>query len=294
VGEAHLAPSAQLRWQLSEEVIFSGGYSRRYQFAQSLRNPESLVGTIFPADLYVAAGDSVPVATSDNGYAALELRPTHGIRIGAQCYARTFDSVVIVAAQDFDPFATTGFAVGRGNSRGAAIELGANGARYGFLATYGLQRVRYEFADTTYVPDFGAAHTIDAGVTVFPTATTDVRLGVSSALGRRATATLGPFEWEASNLLDQGSEFGGSPSERLEPLGGTRLPHYMRVDLGVRKHWHLKIAGREGMLAVFGTATNLLQRSNALTVVHDPTTGQRTEIEMRPRSPLVLGIDWRF
>ena len=32
----------------------------------------------------------------------------------------------------------------------------------------------------------------------------------------------------------------------------------------------------------------------ALTVVTDPATGRQTEIEMRPRAPLVVGLDWRF
>jgi hypothetical protein len=48
------------------------------------------------------------------------------------------------------------------------------------------------------------------------------------------------------------------------------------------------------MLAMFGTFTNLLGRTNVLTIVTDPTTGGRSAIEMRPRSPLVVGLDWRF
>jgi hypothetical protein len=48
------------------------------------------------------------------------------------------------------------------------------------------------------------------------------------------------------------------------------------------------------MVALFGTVTNVLGRRNALTVVVDPTTGSRTPAEMRPRSPLVVGLDWRL
>jgi hypothetical protein len=77
-------------------------------------------------------------------------------------------------------------------------------------------------------------------------------------------------------------------------LGATRLPAYYRLDLGVRRQWNVRIGEREGRLAVFGTATNLLARKNVLTVSVDPATGERGEIEMMPPSPLVVGIDWRF
>jgi hypothetical protein len=103
----------------------------------------------------------------------------------------------------------------------------------------------------------------------------------------------GAFEWEACNLLDQGCEFGGSPQTDAA-LGATKLPAYARLDLGVRRHWHLRLVGRDVMLAAYGTLTNLLGRTNVLTVVTDPSTGRRTTIEMRPRAPLVVGLDWRF
>lgn len=105
---------------------------------------------------------------------------------------------------------------------------------------------------------------------------------------------LGAFEWEACNLLDQGCEFAGSPTHDTNRLGGTRLPSYFRLDLGLRKHWHLELAGRDVELALFATVTNLLGRRNVLAVATDPVTGMRSEIEMRPRAPLVVGLDWRF
>ncbi len=95
-------------------------------------------------------------------------------------------------------------------------------------------------------------------------------------------------------MLDRGCEFAGSPQARDEPLGASSLPAYLRIDLGFRKHWHLRLAGREGLLGVFGTVTNVLGRRNIVAVATDPGTGEAVEIEMRPRAPLVVGIDWRF
>jgi hypothetical protein len=110
-------------------------------------------------------------------------------------------------------------------------------------------------------------------------------------LGRRAATALGDLEYEAVNMLDQGGEFGGSP---LSGRPGAALPAYHRIDLGVRKSWHTRLGHRDGVLAAFGTVSNLLSRENVLTFEVNPATGARTPIEMRPFSPLVVGIDWQF
>lgn len=294
-GDLHLGPGIRLRWSPSAVLTLSGSYARRLQFAQSLRNQESVIGNVFPPDLYVGAGGAgLPVARSHVGIVALEHRPAAGIRVGAQAYARDLDALALVAPRDGDPYAATGFAVGSGVARGVSVEAAANGARYGLLATYGFQEVRLEYADTTFVPEHGASHTAGAGATIFPAPAFSVRLGVQAIVGRRTTAILGPFEWEACNLLDQGCELAGSPSERAEPLGATRLPAYVRVDLGVRKHWHVRAAGRDAQVALFATATNLLGRRNVLAVAVDPSTGERKEVAMLPLAPLVVGMDWRF
>jgi hypothetical protein len=293
-GDLHLSPRAQLRWRPSPEVSVSGSYARLHQFAQSLRNSESVVGNIFPADLYVGAGAGVPVARSHQGIVALEVRPTAGVRFGVQAYAREFDRLVLVAPRDGDPFATSGFVEGSGEAQGAAFEAGANGARYGIIAAYGLQRVRLESADTRYVPDYGPAHSLEGGITLFPSTTSSARLGVTGVFGRHTTPIEGLIEWEACNLLDHGCEFSGSPQHPLDSLGSTRLPGYLRVDVGIAKHWHLELAGREGLVSLFGTLSNVFGRKNVLTIATHPATGELTELTMRPLSPLVVGIDWRF
>jgi hypothetical protein len=48
------------------------------------------------------------------------------------------------------------------------------------------------------------------------------------------------------------------------------------------------------MLAAFATVTNLFGRQNLLTYARNPSSGEITEIGMRPLAPLVIGLDWRF
>ena len=68
----------------------------------------------------------------------------------------------------------------------------------------------------------------------------------------------------------------------------------LRFDLGVRKHWHLHLGGRDAVVALFGTVSNLLNRGNVLTFIRDPSTGERAPVEMRPIAPLLVGLDWQL
>jgi hypothetical protein len=290
----HTSLRSQIRWQLARPLLLSATYLRAHQYSQSLRNSESVVGNVFPAELYIGAGSSVvPVARNDRGIVALDYRASSGLRLGIQAYLSGYTGLLLVAPKTGEPFATEMFTTGSGTAPGVSLDAALSGARYGLLARYGWQRVRLEHADSSYSPSYGASHLAELGAIVFPSATSSVRLGLKGSFGRQTTGVMGDFEWEACNLLDRGCEFGGNP-QATGALGGTRLPAYIRLDLGVRKHWHLNLAGKDVLFAVYGTLTNLLGRTNILTYATDPTTGRRTPIEMRPRAPLVLGFDWRF
>jgi hypothetical protein len=294
-GERHLGPNAQLKWNPSQKLMVSGSYARTHQFTQSLRNSESVVGSVFPVDLTMGVGaPGVPVARSQLGVIAGSYHPFEGLWVGLQAYARASDGLLLVAPLEGEPFATGAFAVGSGTSRGVAADFALNAKRFGIVGSYGLQHTRLAYGNSSYVPEAGAAHFLEGGLIVLPSASTSIRLGVTAAMGRRTTSIASGFEWESTNLLDKGSEFGGSPYYGGEPLGGTVLPAYFRVDLGVRKQWHLGVGGRAATIALFGTATNILGRRNILTYAKDPSTGELTGVEMRPRAPLVVGLDWGF
>lgn len=293
-GDVLLSPRASVRWRAMGGLALFAAFSRTHQFAQSLRNAESVVGHVFPAELAVASGVAdVPVAEGDQVVLAAELALHPGLRLGAQAFDRRLGRLLLVAPVESGPFATSAFVIGGTTARGASVELAASGARYGLVASYGLQRVRVSYGDSVYTPRHGTTHTVDAGITVHPTATSSIRLSLAAAMGRTATRVSGPFEWESCNVLDQGCEFAGSP-QLLGPLGADRLPAYARVDLGGRKHWHVRVADRDVLIGVFGTLSNVLGRSNTLGHVVDPETGERQPIGMLPLTPLIIGIDTRF
>ncbi len=294
-GVLYPGPRAQLRWKGSERLDVSGSYARTHQFAQSLRNAESVVGTVFPADLYLGSGaNGVPVARSDQVVLAAEYRPAAGLRLGVQAYTRAMNGLLLVAPVAEGAFATDAMTTGSGSAHGVSFDAAASTRRVGVVMSYGFQRVRLESDQSVYVPEHAALHRMEGGVILFPSATSSIRLGVTGALGRRATAIAGGFEWEACNLLDRGCEFGGTPQNDRAALGAAELPGYLRVDLGVRKHWHFAVGGRDALVGFFGTVTNLLNQKNVMTWARDPATGQPVAIEMRPLAPLVVGLDWRF
>jgi hypothetical protein len=294
-NEAYPGPRARLTWRPGSDLTLSASYARTHQFAQSLRNSESVVRNVFPADLYVgAASDGIPVARSDQAVLAAEYRPAAALRVGMQAYARAFDGVVMVAPRTTGPFATNTFVAGVGVSHGTSVEAALTGSRYGILASYGWHRVRLEHSDSTYSPEYATTHLLDAGIVLFPTMTTSLRLGASAGVGRRTSVVAGDLEWESCSLLDQGCEFGGSPHNDAGLPGSSELPPYLCVDLGVRKHWHVQLGERDVMIALFGTVSNIFGRRNTLTYLRNPSTGEIAEVGMRPLAPLVIGLDWRF
>jgi len=236
----------------------------------------------------------VPVARSDRLIVGAHLHPIPGVRFGAQAYAAGLDGLVLVAPRNGEPFSTRGFATGRGWARGVSLESAASGQWYGMMASWAFQHVRATHGDSSYTPGYASGHLVELGVVVFPAATTSLRLAFTGELDRRGTDILGGFEWESCNLLDQGCEFAGSPLHDSRNPGSTPLPDYFRLDLGVRKHWHIEVGGRDVELGMFGTVTNLFGRRNVLAFATDLASGKRTVIAMRPLAPLVVGLDWRF
>jgi len=294
-GQTYISPQAQLQWQASKLVSLAASYARRHQFAQSLRNEESMAGSVFPADLYLGAGPAtVPVARSQHIVLAADYRPIPAVRLGAQVYTRRFHDIVLVAPVNGDPFSTGSRSTGQGVSHGASVDASVSTARARASASYGLQNVRFTTGSTSYSPSHGSTHVYDGGILLFPTPTLSVRVGASGSAGRRTTNVRGGFEWEACNLRDRGCEFGGTPRSDTAAIGRSTLPAYLRADVGVTKHWHFQVGSRDAVIALFGAVTNVFGRRNLLTFSREELSGTLVPIEMRPFAPLVVGLEWKY
>src|SRR5262249_13102032 len=185
-GALRLSPRMWLAWSPSAELVISSGYIRTHQFAQSLRNPESVAGAVFPVDLFVGANRSgVPIARSDEAILAAQYRPGAALHLTAQGYVRSFDDVVLVAPRSRDPFAIGSFEIGSGRARGVAVDLTRTVARYSTFVSYGLQDVRFRYQAGSYAPDYATTHSVDAGIMLHASRALSFRAAASGRFGRR-------------------------------------------------------------------------------------------------------------
>ena len=291
---SRLLPRVGIRARLAESVSVFAEYARTSQAVQSLRNAESVVGRIFPPELYAGGeGTGIPVAIADYAAIGVVALPRPGTRVELEAYARALDDLAMLDPDDGQPFASSTVRRGSGSVRGLAAGLAIGSARYAVSGSAGVERVELRAGGERWTPGYAASRTARIGATLFPTPTLSIRVGWIGQFGRRGSDAIGLLEWESCNLLDMGCEFAGSP-EDLGEIGARKLPAYNRLDLSVRKHWHFVIGAREGSLEAFATGSNLLGRANVLTYVVDPATDQSAPIEMRPRAPLTLGLGWRF
>lgn len=291
-GGWRLSPRAQLRYQSSNEFRVTAAYARTRQYVQSLRSPESVASHLFPADLFIASVDPVPVSRADQLVLLADLTPRPGLRLRGQLYRRWLHQLMLPALGSTRPFAAQQPDVGSGSAAGLAFDGAYATKGYALVAAWHLQSVTMQAESADYTPQQGIRHLVDAGVTLFPTSTLVLKAGVSAGAGRPATPLVGDLEWESCNLLDGGCEFGGTPSQATDELGQAALPSYVRLDLGIRKHWHLSVRGRDVAPAAFASITNVFGHRNVLAVGESAVGG--VTVTMRPRALLLLGLDWRY
>ncbi|MBC7896907.1 MAG: carboxypeptidase-like regulatory domain-containing protein, partial [Cytophagaceae bacterium] len=146
-GRPWLSPRVEGRLALGRRMDLTGSVSRRHQFVQSMRNAESVVGFVFPADLALGPVPGIlPVARADEVSLAAELRVAPGVRARASTYAREMRGVVLVASSESAPFAREVPASGSASAMGLSLEGEVSAARYLAMVRYGLQHVRYHHA----------------------------------------------------------------------------------------------------------------------------------------------------
>ena len=291
---SRLLPHVGFRARLAESVSIFAEYARTAQAVQSLRNAESVVGRVFPPELYAGGeGTGIPAAIADYLALGIVVLPRAGTRLEFEAYGRSLDDLAMLDPEDGQPFASATIRRGSGSVLGAAAGLSIGSARYAVTGSAGVERVELRAGGERWTPGYAAGRSARLGAILFPTPTLSIRVGWIGQFGRRGSDAIGLLEWESCNLLDMGCEFAGSPEE-LGELGARKLPAYNRLDLSVRKHWHFVVGRREGSVEAFATGSNLLGRANVLTYLVDPATGESAPLEMRPRAPLTLGLGWRF
>ncbi len=285
-----IEPRVSWSVRLGPGVRLGAGYARTTQALQSGRNWESVVTRLDGAGLPLEL-DGGAVASSDQVASELDLERA-GWRVTLGTYARWMRGLAIVAPTTAAPFAIVDPLAGRGTAWGAGVQLERGSRRVALRLAYGLGGTSLTTSAGDYVPSTDRTQTFVAGVGYAPAERTWLRAALRAATGSPATPLGGPFEWESCNLVDHGCEAAGSPERIAGPLNESRLPAYVRLDLGARRAWSPRFLGPDGRLAAFVTVSNVLGRRNVLAYGEETGSGSLRPILLRPPSVLALGLDW--
>jgi hypothetical protein len=295
-GGTGIEPRLSLRFVASSRISFGLAYSRLHQYVQSLRNEESLVDQITGITLPVVAGSSengttIPVAIADQATATIDARLSSTVMLSAVGYTRRETGVALVAPVSDEPFATSDFTTGVARSHGIYVSLERRGARAFGELSYSLSSVVRASGSETYTPDFAATHTVSLGVGVRVNDATTLRGAASANSGLSSSTYVDPIEWTPYTPAAGAGDLSGSPQHITGALDGSRLPPYLRIDLGVRHDWRVSLFGVGAQLAGSATVVNLLGRSNAAGLVRlDERTIQLLRL---PSRGVELGLEWR-
>lgn len=291
------SPRAVVGYRVGPRLTVSGGAGRTYQAVQSLGSPESVAGALLPAELAVANGARVrvPVARADQAVLDVEARPTTATRVVLSAYARRMDGLALAPPARAEPFAASGFVVGRGRARGLGLWAERRGERLRLEGAYDLSVSRRTAGGLDYQAPAQPRHAFLLALAARARATTTVRATLRGTAGARTGVVGGPFDWEACDPLNRGCEASGAPRRVVGAPDGVRLPASLRLDLGVRHAWRVRVGGRDGELGARAAMANVLGRRNVWAVVADPRVrGGPTTLVSRQPSLLSVGVDWRY
>ena len=114
-----LLPRLAAQVRVAGPLRFYAEYTRSTQALQSLRNAESVVGRIFPPELWAGEASRVPVASADLGALGLVVNPGAGMRLDVEAYVRSLNDLAMVDPEDGRPFAGDEGLRGEGSVLGA-------------------------------------------------------------------------------------------------------------------------------------------------------------------------------
>lgn len=285
-------PRLSAAFEPSTHLALSFGYARLHQYDQSLGNEESVLGTVVAPDFLVAArSGGVPVASSD------ELAATAAVALGARTrlvidsYARRLRGLVLVAPATSAPFAMRGFAVGSGAAWGAGLSIDRRLNRLMLQGSYALGTVTRRAGDVLYHPAFAPSQTASLALGYRLRERTAWRTALWAASGRPTTPLADNVGWDARDAFTGARELSGTPEHTAGALNGTRLPDFVRLDVGLR-HTLAVWRGR-GALTGSASVSDALGRKNVAGYVAAPAGGARRPLVMLPPS-LRLGLAWGY
>jgi hypothetical protein len=260
---------------------------------QSLLNDESALGTLLGFDAPVAGGTGpLPIACADQLEAMAGRRLGSGLDLSVTGYVRRTNGIALGSVYTPGLFPADSVAVGRGYASGviAALDL-ERGALSGRAAVTVARDIRTT-GTTRYDASYGqgTSLTLDLGYRFLQ----DTRLLLQFRGGARQPASIvAPgFEWQPYQPFLASGELAGTPENLPGGVNAARLPDYARLDLGLRRTWHLPGLGPSTALMTAVSVDNVLGRRNALGFVARPDGSMRLLPGLR--RGVTFEVGWSF
>ena len=289
-GWAALEPRVTAVFTPDARTRVGVGLGRSHQPVQSLVNDESALGSLVGFDI-PAAGGRLPIARAD------QLEAMAGRRLGpfdlsVTGYLRRTRGLALGSVSTAGLFPADSVVVGRGYASGVIGALAVEQGRVAARAVVTVARDVRASGLTRYDAGYGQGTSIalDLGYRFLR----DTRLLLQFRAGaHQSTSVVSPgFEWQPSRMLSESGELAGTPENRPGALNATNLPDYARLDLGLRRTWHVPGMGPSTGLTTAVSVLNVLGRPNALGFVARPDGGLR--LLPAVRRSVTFEVGWRF
>jgi hypothetical protein len=192
------------------------------------------------------------------------------------------------AASTRDFFPGDSLVIGQADASGLTGALNLNAGAFAGRASVSVAHDVRTVGTTRYNAGYGNGTSIamDAGYRFL--GDTRLQLRFRSGAHEPASVVEPGFDYQP---LEEG-ELAGTPVNLPGNINSARLPTYARVDLGVRRDWHIPAVARGGALTTAVSLTNALDRTNILGLVARADGGVRA-IRGVSRS-VQLEVGWRF
>ena len=289
-GPLRLAPRFTLRFAAAPDVALSGGWSRIFQYSQSIAPTGVHLASLVSGDIWVVAGEEIPVLRSDLLTFGMEAWTDPGRIFALNWFGRRTAGMLTTDPRPGPVFERTALVSGEGLAYGVEASVRQVAGVVTGSVAYTYSRSRATLSGLEFAAGSDRPHVLDA--TLMVRALPSLRLGgaFTGASGAPYTAVIADT---AGCEAEPGCQVAGLP--------WATTPHALRgpafASLDLLADWSTTIAGAE--VGVYGQLRNALGRRNATVYVGGAPgclpsecedEGLRTAYERGiPRLP-VLGI----
>jgi hypothetical protein len=292
-----LQPRVGARLALTDWLAVNAGAGRYLQPVHSVRVEEA-VGTSFMAfDLFRPARADMGMPAAADVVLGAELR-RGDVSLRLDLYAKRYTRLVLpeLPANPWQSpvIELDSFRVGTGTARGAELLADYVREPVGVWLSYAWQETQRTMDSVTYAPRYERRHTVDL-LTAF-SLPDNLELNVRGIYASGQPTTPVVARWQPPRYAPQLGGFDIRAQRRLllGPHNSTRLPAYMRVDVGARLDVQREVFSHTADFSFFVQLLNALNITN--TLYWDPSIEALVEDDPMWQFPptLTAGVEWRF